>query len=289
MKRLAVAIIALTLAGCDLRLDEPDPTPASPTAAEQVRQREALRAEAFAEFAGSSDPALAALGTHAAAQLDALGGVWQPWPDGGGPETPPPPPEADISPSDASGALDALAVATPEVCDAAVSAVEADDALVYGSICLSRRLDRWTLAESLGEAGPAVPALPATIETADPALVRELDAAAYALDVHAAAARAAGDTEGGTALATRAAALRYIAIAAVDANGWAGTDADPREPFYDVSDLPAVPEIDASLARAFVAALATDGSRPGLLSAAFSCAAAARAGGVDLGALPGIE
>ena len=288
MKRIAAALLALALTGCELRLDEPDPSPAPPSAAEQVRQREALRAHAFAALAGT-DPVLAGLADHATVQLDALGGVWEPWPGDGAPPTPPPAPRADIAPHDPASALEALAATTPEVCDAAASADEADDALVYGSICLSRRLDRWALAETLGEAGPVIPGIADSVSTTDPALVRALDAAAYALDVHAAKARAAGDPDAGTALAERAAALRMIAVSAVDANGWSGTDADPREPYYDIAELPAVAEIEADLARAFIAALALDGSRTGLLAAAFSCAAAARAGGVDLGALPGIE
>lgn len=285
MKRLAVAILALTLTGCELRLDEPDPTPAPPSAAEQTRQREALRAEALAELAGHSDPALAALGEHASVQLAELGGVWEPWPSGGAPETPPPPAEPDISPTDAQSTLDALATTNPELCEAAVSE---EDALLYGSLCLARRLDALALAESLGQPGPTVPGLPQSLETADPALVRAMDAAAYALDVHAANARAAEDTEGGAELADRAAALRILAIGAVDANGWSGTDADPREPYYDVSTLPSVAEIEAGLANAFIAALDSEGSRGALLAAAFSSAAKARAGGVDLGALPGL-
>lgn len=289
MKRIAAALVVLALTGCEVRLDEPDPSPAPPSAAEEIRQREALRAAAFAELAQSDDGVLGTLGAHASVQVEALGGVWVPWPDGGAPETPPPAPVADISPTDAASALEALASTTPEVCDAAVGAAEADDALVYGSICLARRLDRWALAESLGEPGPVVAALPEAIGTSDPGLVRALDAAAYALDVHAANARAGGDDAGSAAHATRAAEFRYLAISAVDANGWAGTDADPREPFYDITALPSPAEIEADLARAFVAALAVDGSRPALLAAAFTCAAAARAGGVDLGALPGIE
>lgn len=289
MKRLAAAILALSLTGCELRLDEPDPTPAPASAAEQIRQREALRAEAFTELALTGDPLLEPLAAHASMQLAALGGVWEAWPDGGGPETPPPPPSADIAPTDAASALDALATVNAEVCDAAVGAAEADDAVVYGAICLARRLDRWTLAEALAQPGPVVPGLPAAIETSDPALIRALDAAAYAFDVHAANARAAEDGALSSSLATRAAEFRYLAINAVDANGWSGTDADPREPYYALAALPPVAEIEADLARAFVAALAVDGARPALLAAAFTCAAAARAGGIDLGALPGVS
>nr|NLD40660.1 hypothetical protein [Actinomycetales bacterium] len=295
-RRATLAALALLLpltAGCGLRLDEPDPSPAPPSEAEGVRQREALRASAYADAAPGGSEAAAALASHAAEHLAALGGVWEPWPDGDGPVDEDglplhPSPTADVGPfPDVQGVLGSLAVTTPEVCAAALAEQDPGLATLYSSICVSRTLDWDALAAELGMPGPEAPAAPTDLWTRDAELVRTLDAAAWATDRQAAAARAAG-SEGWQALEAQAHRYRELALDSAAANGWAGTTQDPRQPSYDPDALPDQTAIAAALARAATAAVPNSSDRGGVLDLALSSGLTARRADVNLEALPGI-
>lgn len=288
VRAVAVLCAALPLAGCGLRIDEPDPTPAPPSAAEEVRQREALRAVALSEVALDS-PAVQALASHAAEQADALGGVWVPWPDGGGPETLPPEPTPDVGPfTDPASVVTALQTTTPEVCGEAVTAEDEESALLYASLCLSRTLDLDALLTETGSEPVAVPELPADLITKDPELIVTLDAAAWATDQQAAAAKAS-EAGGWEELHARANQYRELALDAVIANGWEGTDQDPRLPAYEVGTMTDQTAIAGTIARVAVGAVPEAVDRQPILDLALTMGVTARRGGVEFEALPGVE
>lgn len=287
MKRLlALLTLVVALAGCGVRVDAPDPTPSRPSADEVVRQREALRAAAFAAAPPASSPAAATVAAHATEQLAALGGVWVGWPAGDGP-TPTSAPTADVAPSTPAELLEALERTTPELLGAAAVVDDPDLATVLAAVAVARTLDAAALATELGAPAPPPTLLPEAIATASPALVRALDAAAWALEVHAAAGRSA-DAAAAEMLAGRAARLRLLAEGAAAANGWAGTESDPREPVYDVTRLPTAGAVSEALLTALLADLPATPDREAHLAAMISCARTAAAAGVELGALPGL-
>lgn len=277
--RRAVALLALALAlgGCGLRVDAPDPTPPTPAANEVVRQREALRADALAGASGT-------VGTHAAAQRDALGGIWMAWPQGDGP-APSAAPTADIAtPTSPTELLAALRSTTPDLTAAALAVTDGELATLLASIAVARTLDERALAGELGANPAPLPALPDEVATADAALVRSLDAAAWAYEVHAAAAVPAEAAR----LAARATRLRHLAGQAALANGWSGTAQDPREPVYDIAELPAPARIEQDLLGAFLADFAATQDRAAHLAAMLNCAGQSASAGAELGSLPGL-
>ncbi|HHW83201.1 MAG TPA: hypothetical protein GX743_05210 [Actinomycetales bacterium] len=291
---LALALALPLLAGCGLRLDEPDPSPAPPSAAEELRQREALRAAAYAESGAAVGAAGGVLAGHAADQLEALGGVWEPWPQGDGPTDPDgvalyPSPTADIGPfRDAADLVDSLATTTPEVCEAALTAREAEGVALYGAICLSRTFDWDALAREAGVPGPMAPMLPERVGTQDANLVRTIDAAAWAADYRAAVARAAED-ETWRVLENQAREYRELALAITAANGWTGTADDPRLASYDASALPDDDAVDVAFAHAAIAALPNSTDRQGVLDMALHHGLRAQQVGEDFGSLPGLD
>lgn len=283
---LLLALVALT--GCGVRLDSPDPVPSSPDAAEVVRQREALRARQFAavEPEGEHADLVAAVATHASAQLDALGGVWVAWPAGDGP-TPTADATADvvIGPG-AAGLLDSLTATTPDVAAAALAGGDPEIATLYAAIATARTVDADRLAVALGTPGAVTP-LPGSLDTPDPAVARALDAAAYRLETLAARERAADAAAEAERFVARAGEFRSLAEGIVAANGWLGTAADPREPYYPVTEDDAA-TLHRDLAVLLVAAVGDSDDRAGMLDAALSCALEASRRGQELGALPGL-
>lgn len=279
---VALLLAALTLSGCGLRLDLPDPTPSPASADERLRQREALRA---AELAGIDpvDALRAATASHARTQEAALGGVWRAWPAGDGPSpTDDPTADAVVGPE---GVLAWLRHTRPSLEDAVVAADDPRLATLLAAVAVSRAVDEDALAIAAGEKPPVSPA-PTDLPTADAGVVRALDAAAHSLEELAARSAAAdGDPRPSAAAAE---AWRTLAERIVDANGWAGTAADPREPLYDV-EVTRTEEVDRDLALTFIAAVGETPDRRAMLDAAVSRAIAAARAGLDLGALPGIS
>lgn len=266
MKRLLAALLAmLLLTGCSVRIDQPDPTVAPASQAEEVRQREALRAAALVE---SDDAALAA---DAAAQLAALGGVWQAWPDGDGPSAATASPTADITASD--DPLQVLATTTPDLAAAAITASDSSAALLYASIYSART------ARYIERGGTVDAAWPATLSTTSSDLIRALDAAAWVLDVYAAQ---------GVVDSQEADTLREWAERGAVSAQLAGTADDPREATYSITPLPELSEIWGQLAAEFVAAVPQSSDRETMLQAVAAATQRAVAAGYSVGALPAI-
>lgn len=301
MKLAAAPLLALALAlsGCSLRLEEPVPTPPPPSAAEQLRQREALRARAFAanEIA---DPAAARLAANATAQLEVLGGVWEPWPADEAPldsEGEPvfPPETSDVGPFTTSRELaTALRQTTAELCSDAATATTS--AQLYTSMCVSRMLDLAGLNAELEASAPRFPELPATLTVWDANLIRTLDAAAWALEEHAAAIKAAGDpaTEYDDEAPWRpvvdaARQLRALALGATIADGTTGTANDPRLPSYGVADMPEPAAAWLAVLDAVLRLSDTEGNQSELLDLALRAGFEAQQAGADLGPFPGMS
>lgn len=276
MKRLLIPLLAVILAGCAVQLETPAPVPEEAPAAEQVRQREALRADVLAEIAGPA-------GEHAAAQLEALGGVWQPWPEGEGPTDAPTPAPADITVPTNDGALaELLAETTPDLIEAAIMADDDAATALYASIALSRAADEATARASLGQ--EVAPEWPERFVTSVPAVIRALDEAAYALDTLAAADSAAESDSSAQADAAR---FRAWSDASAEALGIVGTPDDPREPLYSLASVERA-EIYAGLAETLLSVVPSAADRTLAFSAAQACAVQAVMLGADLGALPGL-
>ncbi|MDO5495208.1 MAG: hypothetical protein Q4G64_05815 [bacterium] len=295
---VALALALPLLAGCGLRIDAPDPSPPPPSPAEALRQREALRSAAFADGAATwgvaGSPSAERLAVNASLHLDALGGVWEPWPDGDGPAEPDglplyPAPAPEFGPFETSDDLvDALAQSTPEVCEAALDATEPEAVSLYSAICFSRTLDWDGVSRDFGIIPPEVPAVPETVGSQDPGLILTLDAAAWATDFQAAAARAAED-EGWQGLEATARGYRDLALAITSANGWTGTEQDPRLPSYDPNALPDQTAIAAAIAEAAVLALPNSTNRESVLDLALHYGLTASRQGVQFDALTGLE
>lgn len=280
MKRLFVLVLATLLAGCAVRIDAPDPTPEPPSQAETVRQREALRAEVFAGITFGEGDAVAA---HAQIQLEALGGVWQAWPQGDGPTDAPLPEAADItSPESPEGLAEALEQTTPDLVEAALAANDSVASSLYASIAVARTADGATLALALGQ--PHSPTWPDAVLTARSEVIRALDAAAYGLDI-----LAAQDSADGVATTAQVDAERFRQWADASALelGIAGTDLDPREPIYSADDLDRG-RIYAELAAALVTAVPPSADRAAVIAAAQASATEAALHGAAVGPLPGI-
>lgn len=280
MKRFLIPVLALLLAGCAVRIDTPDPTPEPPSQAEIVRQREVLRAEVFAGIGFGEGAAVA---THAQIQLDALGGVWEAWPDGDGPTDAETPEGADIAtPPGPTELSAALVQTTPDLVEAAIDADNAVSSSLYASIAVARTADEVALALAQGQ--PGSPSWPDSALTALPEVIRALDAAAYGLDILAAQDSAAGLETTAQADAER---FRRWADASALELGIAGTDQDPREPLYSVETIERG-RIYADLAEVLVTAVPPSADRGAVLAAAQACANAATLHGATVGPLPGL-
>jgi hypothetical protein len=279
---VSLLLVALALTGCGLRVDAPDPTPSAASQDEVLRQREALRAAELAS-AGAGSDLLDDITGRAAVQGAALGGVWRAWPDGDGP-TPTTDPSSDVV-IGAGGVLAWLRATRPSLSDAVLAADDPDLATLLAAIAVARAVDEDLLALAAGE-DPPLPDVPDDLVTGDPAVVRALDGAAHVLEELAARASASGEDHAD--LARRAEQWRTLAARMVTVNGWEGTAADPREPFYEVGSASAA-SVDRDLAVAFVTAIGGAADREAMLEAAIACALAASRQGEEIGALPGVR
>ncbi|MBC7291853.1 MAG: DUF4439 domain-containing protein [Actinotalea sp.] len=122
-----VAVVAVLLAACDVRLETPPPAPPTPDAAETVRQRTVADAQELQALAGAvahPEPAVQllvdAVAEGAAAHVEALGGVYDPGTDG----TDEPAPSAVPGGTDADAGADqetAAADSSPDATETAGS------------------------------------------------------------------------------------------------------------------------------------------------------------------------
>jgi hypothetical protein len=164
---LAIVVFAGFLVALGVRLDNQDLTPTEATTSETQRQELAVTAAKISHTAqalasGKSSGLYSSVGHAAELYLDALGGVWIPWPSGA-PSGYTNPPLATSAPSDATGV--ALVTSLTDFSADALSA--ADDATedtrpTYMAIALSARLYARDLAEALGTDDPGCPAVTAT-------------------------------------------------------------------------------------------------------------------------------
>ncbi|GAA4423487.1 hypothetical protein GCM10023169_19200 [Georgenia halophila] len=192
-------LVALSSAGCGLRLDTAPPEAPNPDPAEELRQEAAARTATLAATVGGvTDPedgaaVLERVAVHADVHLDALGGVWVAWP-GGAPEgatPPPPPPTAPVDDPSAADVVELLATGASEAREAAVAAPTEDLAVLLASVSLSRSRGAADLATAVG-APPVEPAAaPMNRDTllargVDGPTVQVLDQARYAYEAVAA-------------------------------------------------------------------------------------------------------
>ena len=272
--RRAVAALALlaalTVAGCDVRLETPDPTAPEAGPVEVARDDAAGRAADLAQGAAAAavtaDEGVAAVLTRvsaeAAAHLVALGGVYVAFPDA---ETTAPVPALPPAPS-ASEVVDLLLGAAATTRADADTVTDGPLARLLASIATAQALSAEDLARALGEPDRA-PQTPVTLPEAAPpgapgsvleAIVASQDGLAYAWEVVAArSTEAARDSA-----AARGADLRDRAAAWARAGGLAEPGVDPRRVAYDLPDAVTVvtgdPAADQAAATAALAGLEAD-------------------------------
>ncbi|TGO05923.1 hypothetical protein [Serinibacter arcticus] len=249
-----VAVLVGLTSGCGVRLEQPEPPPVTADAAETARAGAVSDAEAIATAAtaAQSDPAAASvvdrlqqIAAASAAHAQDLGGEWA----GASGAAADPASETDgtADPSVAPPVTDlvgtvALLVTGYDDARSDLAQVPGSTATVLASVALWRALAAHEVVGTTGVA-PAAP-LPtggtdtnalrlATFRDVD-ALVRGLDAAAYAYEVLAARD---GDDARQTDWNRRAATLRRTAELLAARAGSTGGEADPREAIYDVGPL----------------------------------------------------
>ena len=307
----AAALAALLLAGCGLRLETPDPEPLVPDALEVVRADTAAAAEGLRAMAAEADaaaapevaPVLARVAALSRAHLDALGGIYVPFPD-----VTPPAPTATAAPAPPASADDVLAALVESAAEARSDADAVADgpmARLLASVSVARSLLADALATALDTAaGPTVVfVVPETLPegvTAQQAavLVQSEDAAALAWEVTAARSV---DADRDLA-AARAVIHRDRAQAWAEASGVAGSGADPRRSSYalpDALDDPATSaeerrvalgEVEAALADAYMSlvAQASVGARVVLMDAVLDTLRMHISAGAPIPAFPGL-
>ncbi len=319
LRATAVAVaaalgVSAVLTGCDLRVETPDPTPLVPDAAEQLRDRSAIQAADLAGAARAAAttapeaavPVLAEIAVTSQQHVDALGGVYDPFPG----VTPAPTPTATATadpppPADAAGVLAALRSGADTARADAVAEEDAAMAHLLAGIALNRALLADRLAVALGEDPAELPtvvvptALPAGLDAqAAAVLVQSEDAAGLAWEVVAGRAT----DEARTRAAERAALHRERAEAWAEAAGFAGTGTDPRRAAYDLPEAitgdglapevtsSALSGIDSGLGEAYAALVPVVGpqDRPALLDAALEAMLRATRLGADVPVLPGM-
>lgn len=305
---VAALVVALTgAAGCELRLGEGSPA-ALPSASVTEASRDALARQAtlisttasvVSVSAGAADSSqtTAALTTTAQAQVEALGGVWEPWPTAVPTTYPTATPAAtaaaDATLEDLTTALsDGIALSS----QAALTAEDAASARLFTAITVS-----W--AVSLEEL------LPGTISTDDawagregPTLTKALpgellltyDAARYALEEVAARSPLGSDER--NRATTEAEDARTLVFASVALGG-----DDPRLPAYAAPSAPAdsATSLDTTWARqvwsdvldaevqGVGSAAAGSEDRKAGVSAAVRAALTVHTWGTEIGDLPG--
>lgn len=276
--RAAVAVLAAltltgTVSGCDLRLESPPPATPSLDAAQQARQDAATAAADLADagVAALAAAAAAPTGADPAAtaawlqrvvdvstdHLEALGGVWVPFPSASPAPTPTSTTPAEPSPAAVGVAdvVDLLARTAAQARDQA-ELTDPDLARLLGSVAAARTVLAERLAAAAGIEAPlgqdVEPALPAGLAASDVAdLVASHDALGYAWEV--AAARADGDVR--SSAAARAAGHREEAEAWARLADLDGTGLDPRRAAYDLPDALLDPAADDAARLAALAAL----------------------------------
>lgn len=316
-RRLPAAALACALVlaagACTLRIG-PETPDALPSASQAEAQRDALArqtaliastARAVAQSTGQEEAS--ALQTTTAAQLEALGGVWEPWPSGApsGYPTASPVATADAS----AGTQDLVSALTDGVSAARAAALEAQDprqACLYAALAVSWSVSLEALSPGAVE---RVPRTPSTLGSPLPGTVLvAYDAARYALeDV---SARASGDIR--TSNRQEAAKLRAVVDVSLSLGGRDGrrpsyarpaasdgVDADTawaQQVWTDIAaaevasigDGSAVTAPAASLAPAGASASTGPQGRQAALDAAVDAALHARAWGAPAPVLPGL-
>jgi hypothetical protein len=151
------ALVAVPLAGCDLRWETPPPTVPVADEAESVRQRttaDALSLGVLAERAAAvaADPGVAAVATEvglaADAHLEALGGIYVPFPSSSTPATgatAAPSATASPAPTDPGPTATETASPTPPAADPVQAATELVDLLT--ETAASARADAGAVAD----------------------------------------------------------------------------------------------------------------------------------------------
>jgi len=283
-------LVVLLLAGCSLRLDLPPPAVPTADHEEAVRQEQARAVTTVVdliESSGAQGNELSTLREHAAAHLEALGGVWEPPPR---PDDPPAP-ETDTD-SDRDAAIEDVVAALEESAASAragAAEVSADLAVLLVSIATNHTLHAQWLREDadLGAPDSEEPAPDPYPEAVGPEaseLVRVLDASGYVAELRAART---GDQDGAQ-LQERAEQMRALADLLAARGGFAGTQDDPRHAAYDVDleDLAAEAEgLQAALVPAWLELVGPAGAADRQVIAARVLESASGAHG-DAGSLP---
>lgn len=250
---LAAGLAAGPLAGCAaLRVESGPAVTPSADAVEQARQRQAVgaaRVQAAADAAdATSDEAKAAIADVRAAagtQLDALGGVWVPFPE---PTSTSPVPTATSTSSPPEPLLDVLAEESASALADAATVSDGRLARLFASIGVERRLAAVRLAVAEGAEAPATAApvdpeqIPVGLSAIalEPAIASE-DALGLAWEVTAARSSDATRAEAAAIAAEhRARAATWATVTQV-----AGTGLDPRRASYDLPQAVLDPEADA--------------------------------------------
>lgn len=153
----------VALAGCGLRIDTPpDALPeldAGQAGISAVSRAEAAinaGSEKMAEDASLTPGVRATIGTVrdlSATRLAALGGVWQPWPQGT-PEGADPGPQPSPAPSSVEDLVQLLVDTAATSCQAGARAPHANDAQLLTALCAAQQLDASHVA---GAAGSKLP------------------------------------------------------------------------------------------------------------------------------------
>ncbi|MCV2396115.1 ferritin-like domain-containing protein [Actinotalea sp. M2MS4P-6] len=317
----AVLLAAALLGGCAaLRVESPPPTTPAADEVEQVRQRQALATTVLLDelaLVPSGEPevdaVLADVADAAETQLDALGGVWVPFPSAT------PEPDTSTGPTTEPGPVDPeqiVALLADQADSARTDALTTTDgrlARLVAGIALNRTLAGAALLTALGTpegstpestTTDAVTAQPTTIPAGlsasalGPAIVSE-DALGLVWEVVAARSRDQARQEA----VDLAVAHRARAEAWAEAAGVAGTADDPRDASYDLPDavadpgaseadrLAAAAELETDLTAVWVDLLgrASPGSRAELYASAQSAATTATSLTGAVPALPGID
>ncbi|MCR6647051.1 MAG: DUF4439 domain-containing protein [Cellulomonas sp.] len=304
-----LAVTALVLSGCGLRLETPPPVEPSPDALEQVRARtvdDALALQSAAQDALTTTtdeqvlPLLDQVVTFSEQHVAALGGEYDSGLDADPDEAPTPSPTPTVATTTAQDVLALLGDTTTTAGTDANSTTDGPLARLIASVAVSRADLTDRLASALGEdsPGPAVPeqvVVPPEVD-ADVAgpLARAHDEAGYALEVLA--ARGPEQTRAATlasARAHRAAADAWAKAAAI-----AGTEQDPRLAQYALpTDLDADGALSAlgvavqdGIAHVSTAAIAAvpAGTRDTYLDSLRVAVSEARALGAAASAFPGM-
>lgn len=293
---LAVCALTVGAAGCGLRIGDAAPQ-ALPTASEQEATRDALArhtvllsstaASMLAAFPDDpSAPVASALVADTAVQLEALGGVWEPYATAVPTTYPTASPVATAADGATQEALaEVLSQGVVQAREAALAATQADRASLYAAVAVS-----WSVRLAALSPGSVSPAARST-DLASPLpgdLLRAYDATRYALEE--VAARSEGDTR---ALAhAQSQAADDLVNASLAAGGEDTRLAAYEEPAAEGDagpDLTWARHVWLQVAGAEVTAVgtATGQARAEYLDAAVYAALTATDWGAEISALPG--